>query len=260
MLGAIDPLYVASGFAVGCIVGLTGVGGGSLMTPLLVLLFHVQPATAVGTDLLYAAVTKTVGTAVHRRYGTVDWRIVGALAVGSVPASIATLLVLRGLGPHAANGASLISTLLGFALLLTALSLVMRNTLIRWSQHSADLSSTRRVGLTVAVGAAIGALVSISSVGAGAIGVTALFFLYPRLPARVIVGSDIAHAVPLTIVAGAGHWGLGLVDGHILASLLCGSIPGILLGSLLAPRFPDQVLRYLLAAVLALVGTRLVFA
>jgi uncharacterized membrane protein YfcA len=258
VLDLINPLYAVSGLAVGFIVGLTGVGGGSLMTPLLILLFGVHPATAVGTDLLYAGLTKAVGTAVHGRSGSVNWRIVAWLASGSVPASAATLLALQMLGPRAEATSSLISHVLGIALLATAASLLLRDRIIGLAVAS-DLSSERQTMLTVLVGAAVGALVSISSVGAGAIGVTALYFLYPRLPAKVLIGSDIAHAVPLTLVAGSGYWLLGSIDWAMLASLLIGSVPGIIAGSASAPRIPDAVLRPILATVLALVGARLVF-
>jgi uncharacterized protein len=255
-----NPLYAVSGFFVGAIVGLTGVGGGALMTPLLVLIFGVHPATAVGTDLLYAGLTKTVGTAVHGGAGTVSWTLVGRLALGSLPASVVTVAALGAFGPRGASASVLISAVLGAALLLTALGLVLRDRLIRLTRGAHDMPHARQVGLTIAVGAAIGVLVSISSVGAGAIGISALYFLYPGLPARTIVASDIAHAVPLTLVAGAGHWLLGSVDWALLASLLAGSIPGIVAGSVVAPRLPDSALRVALAGVLAVVGGRLVMA
>jgi hypothetical protein len=261
-LDVISPLYAISGFAVGLIVGLTGVGGGSLMTPLLILVFGVHPATAVGTDLLYAGLTKGVGTAVHGRSGSVNWRIVGLLAAGSIPASVATLVALHLLGPRTDATSVLISFVLGIALMATAASLVLRNRLIGLSAavNGANSSSERRQAvLTILVGGAVGVLISISSVGAGAIGVTALYFLYPRLPAKMIVGSDIAHAVPLTLVAGSGYWLLGSIDWAMLASLLVGSVPGIIAGSASARRIPDAVLRPILATVLALVGARLVF-
>ena len=260
MFEGFSGLYAGSGLAVGIIVGLTGVGGGSLMTPLLVLLFGVHPATAVGTDLLYAGVTKGVGTGVHGWRGSIDWRIVALLGAGSVPASIATLWWLNSTGPQSAATNALISLTLGVALLITAASLVLRDRLLALAQEGVGPTPVCRAVLTVVMGVLIGVFVSISSVGAGAIGVTALFFLYPGLPSRVIVGSDIAHAVPLTLVAGAGHWVLGLVDVPMLASLLVGSIPGIVSGALCAPLLPDRALRYLLALVLVIVGGRLVLA
>lgn len=261
MFSAINPLYSLSGLVVGTIVGLTGVGGGSLMTPLLVLLFGVHPATAVGTDLLYAAATKSVGTVVHGKSQTVSWPIVGRLAAGSVPAAILTLLVMRELGLESGKVSSAIPFVLGIALLLTAVSIIFRGQIAAFAhRHSGSVSPGRTVALTVATGALLGILVSISSVGAGALGVTALILLYPQVPTVRIVGSDIAHAVPLTLLAGLGHWMMGSVDFAMLGSLLIGSIPGIVIGSLLAPRLPDLALRLVLAVVLALVGLKLVLA
>ncbi|MBS0563001.1 MAG: sulfite exporter TauE/SafE family protein [Proteobacteria bacterium] len=255
----INPLYSLSGLAVGMIVGLTGVGGGSLMTPLLVLLFGVHPATAVGTDLLYAAATKTAGTFVHGRSKTVNWRIVGLLASGSAPATLLTLLCLNIFGLQGARVSASISFTLGIALVLTSLSLVFRRQIVAFARRNAGQENPRRTALlTMITGAVLGILVSISSVGAGALGVTALIILYPKLPTVRIVGSDIAHAVPLTLLAGIGHWWLGSVDWAMLLSLLIGSIPGIMIASMLAPKLPEHVLRLTLAVVLALVGLRLV--
>ena len=259
---AIDPLYSLSGLVVGLLVGLTGVGGGSLMTPLLVVLFGIPPAVAVGTDLLYAAATKSVGTAVHGFSGTVDWRLVRRLASGSVPATAATMAVLDLLGGTRGGGASgLISFVLGLAVLLTAALLLSRPWLLRAIGPRIGADGPRTAAaLTVLTGAVVGVLVSLSSVGAGALGTTVLFLLYPRIPTARIIGSDIAHAVPLTLLAGVGHWMLGSVDWHLLLSLLTGSIPGIVIGSLIAVRVPDAVIRPALACVLLLVGSRLVFS
>src|SRR3954454_3126094 len=255
----IDPYYVLSGFLVGFLVGQTGVGGGSLMTPLLVLLFNINPATAVGTDLLYAAVTKTLGTLVHGLNQTVEWRVVLRLASGSTPATLLTLLTLSRTG-LTGHGGGVIATILGIMLLLTAVSLVFRRQFLTLvGPYLEGIRPSRTATLTVALGAALGCLVTLSSVGAGALGVTALLLLYPRLPIAVIVGSDIAHAVPLTLVAGLGHWWLGSVNWPLLISLLCGSLPGIVLGSHIATRVPDVVLRMTLATVLSVVGARLVF-
>ena len=215
-----DFAYSLAGFFVGAVVGLTGVGGGSLMTPLLVLLFGIHPATAVGTDLLYAAITKSGGSFVHARRGTVEWRIVGLLAAGSVPASVLTLILV--------------------------------------AHFSTEPNPRRTALLTVITGLILGTLVTISSVGAGALGVTALLFLYPKLPALRIVGSDIVHAVPLTLVAGLGHWWYGSVDWFLLGSLLVGSLPGIYLGSHLATKIPDKILRPTLAGMLVLIGGKLI--
>lgn len=259
ILHAINWLYVISGFAVGFLVGLTGVGGGALMTPILILLFGVNPVTAVGTDLLYACLTKTGGSLVHSLHRTIEWRVVGRLALGSVPAALITLAALRLLDINSDATNELVRKILGPALILTALALVFRQPLVRfYSRHLTGFSPEQTRSLTIATGAVLGALVTISSVGAGALGVTALILLYPKLPVARIVGSDIAHAVPLTFVSGAGHWLLGSVDVAMLGSLLVGSLPGIIIASNLAPRTPEPLLRYLLAAVLALVALRLI--
>jgi uncharacterized membrane protein YfcA len=255
-----DWLYTLSGFVVGAIVGLTGVGGGSLMTPLLVLLFGVHPATAVGTDLLYAAITKAGGTSVHARKGHVDWRITGLLASGSIPASVLTIWALSLLPKQSAAVTHIISLSLGVALVLTAGAIVFRQKLQRYAlAHSEDSTHTElQAPITVATGVLLGILVTVSSVGAGALGVAVLFFLYPRLPALHIVGSDLAHAVPLTLIAGLGHWAIGSVDGSLLASLLLGSLPGIWLGSHASARVPERFLRPLLASMLVLIGGKLI--
>jgi len=252
-------LYILSGFFVGLVVGLTGVGGGSLMTPILVLLFGVHPATAVGTDLLYAAATKSVGTAVHGFNGTVIWRVTGLLALGSAPTALAMIYLLDRSGPFGAGASALITTILGCALLLTAAAMLLRRRIQAYAATRAGrIDPATRVVLTILTGVALGVFVSLSSVGAGALGVTALILLYPEIPTSQIVGSDIAHAVPLALVAGLGHWLIGSVNFGILGVLLIGSIPGIIAGSFLAPRLPDHWLRSLLAIVLAIVGARLV--
>ena len=260
LLGTINWLYSASGFFVGALVGLTGVGGGSLMTPLLVLLFGIHANTAVGTDLLYAAATKTVGTAVHGASKTVDWGIVGRLAAGSVPATVLTLLVLSRFEKAMGAANHIITFVLGVALIATAIAILFRRVIIEFFQKRMGPQGPKHAtAITVLLGAILGVLVSLSSVGAGAIGVTVLLILYPALPAARLVGSGIAHAVPLTLIAGIGHWLIGSVDFHLLFSLLIGSIPGIIIGSLVAARVPDQVLRPMLASTLALVGGKLVF-
>lgn len=254
----INPLYSLSGLLVGMLVGMTGVGGGSLMTPLLILLFGIRPETAVGTDLLYASATKTVGTTVHGIAGSVDWGVVWRLALGSLPGTTATIYCLSLLGPWSPAINAFITTVLGVALLLTVVALLFRQTILRISAaRMPEMNAERTTWLTVVTGFVLGVLVSISSVGAGALGVTALIFLYPRLPMARIVGSDIAHAVPLTLVAGLGHWLLGGLDQMLLGSLLVGSIPGIVIGSMVATRVPEGFLRVLLASVLAVVATRL---
>ena len=258
--GDINFLYSLSGMVVGVIVGLTGVGGGSLMTPLLVLVFGIHPATAVGTDLLYAAATKSVGTAVHGRAKSVDWAIVRKLATGSVPATFLTFFVMYEYGMKSSKG-GVLAVMLGAVLMLTAVTMLFRKQIVAYlGAHMTEGSARTVAGLTVAVGFALGVLVTSTSVGAGAIGVTALLVLYPRLPTLNIVGSDIAHAVPLTLVAGLGHWWLGDVDAALLVSLLIGSIPGIIVGSLLAPRLPETTLRMILAVILFLVSIKLIGA
>jgi len=254
----IDPQFAVSGFLVGALVGMTGVGGGSLMTPILILLFGVPPATAVGTDLLFAAATKTVGSFVHGFNRSIDWRVVARLAAGSVPATIAALAVLSALNMGTGGARHVITAVLSATLLLTALALVMRQRIFAlFGERLASLSSRTVAATTVTVGAILGILVTFSSVGAGALGVTALVLLYPRLPIARIVGCDIAHAVPLTLIAGLGHGAMGSLDLHALVSLLVGSIPGVFAGSSLSTRVPDASLRYVLAAVLFLVGAKL---
>lgn len=254
----IDPLYSLAGVFVGLLVGLTGVGGGSLMTPLLVLVFGFHPATAVGTDLLYASGTKAVGTAVHGWRGSVDWRVVRRLATGSVPATIATLLFLGAAHRDARDTGQLISTILGVTLVLTAVAVFFRVQIVRaMGRRFARIDERRVAGLTVLLGALLGVLVSLTSVGAGALGMTALLVLYPGSPVARLVGSDIAHAVPLTLIAGLGHWVIGSVDLSLLLALLLGSVPGIVAGSLIATRVSDRVLVPILAAVLAIVGFKL---
>ena len=260
VIHTINPLYSLSGFFIGMLVGFTGVGGGSLMTPLLVLLFGIHPATAVGTDLLYAGLTKSGGTIVHGLHGTVDWRITRRLAAGSIPATVLTLLALAEIGKQSDVTSHLITTVLGFALILTAIALLFRKWLLdNLARHVEGLSDRQTGLLTSLLGAVLGVLVSLSSVGAGAIGVTVLLLLYPKLPVARLVGSDIAHAVPLTLIAGAGHWFLGSIDWSLLVSLLIGSLPGIAIGSHFAARVPDRVLRPILASTLAVVGSKLAF-
>jgi len=257
---SIQFLYTISGFAVGLLVGLTGVGGGSLMTPLLILLFGMHPAAAVGTDLLYAAATKSAGSVVHGFNRTVDWRVVRRLAAGSVPMTIVSISVLSYLDINGPGTRQLIGWVLAFALLLTAVTLIFRNRIVaRYAPIMGALPPTRIAVLTVIVGGVLGVLVSISSVGAGAIGVTALVLLYPTLPTARIVGSDIVHAVPLTLVAGVGHWFLGSVDWQVFTALILGSVPGILIGSYAASRFPETALRVVLALTLLAVAAKLSF-
>ncbi len=253
-----QPAYAVSGLLVGILVGMTGVGGGSLMTPLLMLLFGVHPTTAVGTDLLFAAATKSVGTTIHSAGKTVDWAIVRRLAAGSVPATIICLgaMAYSGAASHAVT--SLISIVLGVSLLLSAISLLFKAQILHFiTRRYPEFNTTSSTRLTVLTGVILGILVCLSSVGAGALGTIALIILYPRLPMVRIVGSDIAHAVPLTLLAGAGHWLLGTIDFPLLGMLLIGSIPGIIIGSFTARYAPEALLKACLGIVLAIVGFKL---
>jgi uncharacterized membrane protein YfcA len=254
----IAPAYVVSGLLVGILVGLTGVGGGSLMTPLLVLVFGFHPSTAVGTDLLFAAVTKSVGTTIHNAGKSVDWKIVGWMALGSIPATILTLILIAHLGTTSKTVTTMISLVLGVALLLSAISLMLKDWVTNLAlRRNPDFGLHTSVWLTILVGFVVGVVVSISSVGAGALGTIALLFLYPRMPVVRVVGSDIAHAVPLTLIAGLGHWYLGTVNITLLESLLIGSIPGIILGSFGARYAPEALLKPALSLVLVLVGIKM---
>jgi uncharacterized protein len=257
---ALQPIYAIVAFAVGLLVGMTGVGGGSLMTPILILLFGMHPATAVGTDLLQAAVTRSAGSFVHGFNRTIDWRVAWRMAAGSIPASIVTLAVLGALDVNSIAGRILINAVLTLALIVTAVVLVLRERIAtRYAVRLGRLTGRQVTVLTIIAGVIVGTMVSISSVGAGAIGVTALVLLYPKMPAARIVGTEIAHAVPLTLLAGIGHWVLGSVDLQVFASLILGSVPGILLGSYAAVRIPETALRLVLAAVLIAVATKLSF-
>ncbi|MDD2706237.1 MAG: sulfite exporter TauE/SafE family protein [Acidocella sp.] len=255
---AIHPGYPLSGLLVGLLIGMTGVGGGSLMTPLLVLGFGMPPSVAVGTDLLFASITKSAGTSIHSAGKTIDWKIVARLATGSVPATILTLLVLAHFGAANKTVTHLISLTLGVALLLSATSLLLKDWIIaraskRWPDSGRETPAWR----TILVGFLVGVLVSLSSVGAGALGTIALIHLYPRLPLVRIIGADLAHAVPLTLLAGLGHWYLGTVDFLLLGALLLGSIPGIIIGSYAARYTPDAVMKPCLGLILAFVGLKL---
>jgi hypothetical protein len=240
------------------LVGMTGVGGGSLMTPLLILVFGIHPTTAVGTDLLFAASTKAAGTIVHAAARTVDWMLVSLLAIGSLPATIATLVLLSRLDLKGVTAQHVITVTLGGVLLVTALFLVAGRSIRTRYADRLNRLGPRTAGLfTIALGLTMGVLVTATSVGAGAIGVTVLLLLHPKMPAGRIVGSDIAHAVPLTLIAGAGHWYLGSIDWSLLANLLIGSLPGIAIGGYIATRARDAVVRITLASILLIVGVRL---
>lgn len=251
--------YILAGFAVGFLVGLTGVGGGSLMTPILLLLYNIKPAVAVGTDLLYASVTKSVGIFAHGKLGNIDWRIVKRLATGSVPASLVTLWALQNMDLQSGSAVSTIKFWLGIALIVTSIAVLLRNRLITLVAKEEWIPVRYVPAATVFLGIILGGLVTLTSVGAGALGVTALIMLYPKEKITTIVGSDIAHAVPLTLVAGVGHASLGTIDYSLLGTLLVGSIPGIYLGSHMSSRVAEHWVRIVLAMILIYVGFKLVF-
>ncbi len=259
-----DFAFVFAGFFVGLVVGLTGVGGGSLMTPILIFLFGVKPYLAVGTDLLFAAFTKLGGTLNLARHRMVSWRVVAQLSAGSIPAALLTLLVLRQLGTTSALVQAIMTTTLGAALLLTAAATLYKALRGKAAPRQVPpgqetrAATPRHWSLPLLFGALIGTLVTLTSVGAGAIGVTVLLLLYPLLPLPRIVAADIAYAVPLTLIAGLGHASLGSVDWGLLARLLAGSLPGIWLGSRLVHRIPERAIRGLLSLLLAYAGVKLI--
>ena len=259
-----DIAFILAGFVVGIVVGLTGVGGGSLMTPILIFVFGVKPYMAVGTDLLFAAFTKMGGTVKMARSGLVPWRVVLQLSAGSIPAALITVWVLKALGPAEAAVQHVMTTTLGVALLLTAAATLYKAVRgkavpkVIAAGQEAQAATARHWSLPLLFGALIGTLVSITSVGAGAIGVTALMLLYPMLPLPRIVAADIAYAVPLTLVAGLGHASMGSVNWSMLGLLLAGSLPGIWLGSHYMTRVPERVIRSLLSVLLAYAGTKLI--
>lgn len=250
--------YIIAGFVVGFLVGLTGVGGGSLMTPILLLFFHIKPAVAVGTDLLFASVTKSVGIFAHGKLGNIDWKMVTLLAIGSVPASIATILVLRTMDVESSGAIATIKFWLGIALIITSVAVLLRSKLMALVAKDQWIPVQYVPTLTVLLGIVLGALVTLTSVGAGALGVTALIMLYPKEKITTIVGSDIAHAVPLTLVAGLGHATLGTINYSLLGTLLIGSIPGIYLGSHMSSKIAEHWVRIALACILIYVGLKLV--
>jgi uncharacterized protein len=260
--------YIASGFAVGVLVGITGVGGGSLMTPLLVFLFGFKPAVAVGTDLLFAAITKTGGVWVHHgTHKSVDWKVVSWLSMGSLPFAVGTIYVIKHLMSIGKETTGLITYSLGIALILTACALLIRSILMRQQTREIEdvVVSTGRfqqmqIPATILTGAILGVLVTLSSVGAGALGTIAILFLFPKMSTLKVVGTDLAHAIPLTAVAGIGHWTLGHVDFTLLGSLLIGSLPGIWIGSHISARIPEKVLRPVLATLLLIIGLKFVLA
>jgi uncharacterized membrane protein YfcA len=256
-----DWLNALAGFCVGIMVGLTGVGGGSLMTPILVLLFGVSPASAVGTDLWFAGITKLVGGTLHHHKGSVDWEVLRRLWTGSLPAAIATLLWMHYTG-IAQSKPRVVLVALGCVLLLTSVSMLFmaRTHAVAKSLRSRAPESYRAAQppVTVLAGILLGVMVTLTSVSAGALGTVLLLYIYPfRMKATKLVGTDIVHAIPLTIVAGIGHMLMGNVNFGLLGNLLIGSIPGIVIGTMLAGIWSDGALRKAIAVLLVAVGVKL---
>ena len=261
-----ELIHIAAGALVGLVIGLTGVGGGSLMTPILVLGFGISPAIAVGTDLLYAALTKCSGIYFHQKNRTVDWKIVLLLGSGSIPSSIITISFLEHLKSTGFNYDDIIILTLGVMLILTAFIILIKNRLISFihanhaDSFAVNFVRNFRPQITILCGCLLGCVVTLSSVGAGAIGSAILFLLYPRKSSISIVGTDIAHAVPLTAIAGLGHLHFGSVDFSLLFGLLAGGVPAIYLGSLIGKKLPDKVLRPLIALLLLAMGIKLILS
>jgi uncharacterized protein len=253
--------YILSGFAVGLLVGMTGVGGGSLMTPLLTLLFGVTPSVAVGTDLAFASLTKSAGTITHRSRGNVHWDIVLRLCAGALPAALAATFFLKQFGALSAAIGETIRYSIAASVLLTVMALLFRARMLAWVHASPrrQLNGRTLSLATVLAGAVLGTLVTISSIGAGAIGATMLLMLYPRLSPAEIAGTDIAYAVPLTAIAAVGHWWLGSIDWALLLTLLIGSVPGITIGAWASRAVPERILRTLLAVTLTGVAAKLIY-
>jgi uncharacterized membrane protein YfcA len=242
------------------LVGLTGVGGGSLMTPLLTLLFGINPTVAVGTDLAFASITKSAGTIAHRIRDNVHWDIVIRLCLGALPAAIIATLALKYFGALDKHIGQIIRYVIAFSVVLTVVAIIGRSRMLAWiNEHpERQLHGRKQAIATIVAGAIIGALVTISSIGAGAVGATILVLLYPNLKPAEVAGTDIAYAVPLTAIAAFGHWWLGSINWELLVTLLLGSVPGITLGSLVARSVPEKFLRGLLAATLTGVAAKLV--
>ena len=263
MYGSIE--YILAGVLVGFCVGVTGVGGGSLMTPILITLFKIEPHIAIGTDLLYAAISKFFGSVVHAKKLNIVWPIVIWLAVGSIPASIATTWVLDNYLSQSTHYKAILTMVLGFMLTITGISIVFRTQVERFFSRfgkpmaNEDIDQQRerlkskRVQIAL-MGIVLGIFVTLSSVGAGAFGIMALIIMFPNLPMIRIIGSDVVHAVLLTLVAGMGHMSSGNVDFELLMWLLIGSIPAIIVGTLVSSRLPEKIIRKILGITLFALG------
>ena len=267
MFGPLE--FIMAGVLVGFCVGITGVGGGSLMTPILISLFRIEPHIAIGTDLLYAAISKFCGSLVHAKKLNIVWPIVIWLSIGSIPASFATHWVLDNYLSQSSSYKAVLTMVLGFMLTLTGLSIIFRGHIERFFNkfrnndvhddmtedlEHVNFKSTKKRALIVIMGIVLGVFVTLSSVGAGAFGIMALVLLFPNLPMIRIIGSDVVHAVLLTFVAGMGHMTSGNVDFQLLGWLLCGSIPAIVIGTLLSSHMPEKLIRKILGITLFALG------
>ncbi|PJG44438.1 membrane protein [Acinetobacter tandoii] len=266
MFGSVE--YILAGVLVGFCVGITGVGGGSLMTPILISLFKIEPHIAIGTDLLYASISKFCGSMVHAKKMNIVWPIVIWLAVGSIPASFATHWVLENYLSQSASYKSILTMVLGFMLTLTGVSIIFRGHIERFFNKfrkdeqldmSEDLEKVNfqakdKRAYIILMGVILGIFVTLSSVGAGAFGIMALVIMFPNLPMIRIIGSDVVHAVLLTLVAGLGHMSSGNVDFALLGWLLVGSIPAIIVGTLISSRLPEKIIRKILGITLFALG------
>jgi uncharacterized membrane protein YfcA len=253
----VDPALIVAGALTGLIVGITGVGGGALMTPILLLVFGIAPQAAIGTDLWYAAITKVMAARVHQRHGLIDWVVVGRLWAGSLTASAATVWWMREVGHGLDVG--FLKAAIAIAVCVTAVGMLFSGPLSRLGvAFDRQLYKRFQARLTVVVGAVLGVVVTLTSVGAGALGAVCLLYLYPsRLTPARLVATDIAHAIPLAIVAGVGHLTLANVDGMLLMNLCVGSVPAAFIGARLSARMPHHALRLALAIVLFVVGAQL---
>ncbi|HCA5349366.1 TPA: sulfite exporter TauE/SafE family protein [Acinetobacter baumannii] len=262
MSGAFE--FILAGMLVGFCVGITGVGGGSLMTPILIGLFRIEPHIAIGTDLLYAAISKFCGSMVHAKKLNIVWPIVLWLAVGSIPASFGTAWVLEHYLSQSTHYKAVLTMVLGFMLTLTGVSIIFRTRIEKFfnkfrnkeniQTENEQLAVQNKRTYIVIMGIILGVFVTLSSVGAGAFGIMALVIMFPNLPMIRIIGSDVVHAVLLTLVAGLGHMSAGNVDFMLLMWLLVGSIPAIIIGTLISSRMPERLIRKILGITLFALG------
>ncbi len=255
----IDVAFAAAGALTGFVVGLTGVGGGALMTPILLIFFGVSPTTAIATDLWFAAITKLVGARVHHTNGNVDWQVAKRLWLGSLPMAL-LIVVIVSLGAQVAKVDWLTKTI-GIVVLITAIGLLVAPKLVAHARGrrigQPERFKTIQPALTAVSGGILGLCVALTSVGAGALGSVMLLYLYPlRMTPHRLIATDIVHAVPLAVVAGLGYLFAGMVDWWMLASLLVGSIPTVLIGSLLAGKISGRAIQIALAALLAAAGIK----